>query len=187
MHWWLIIKTFRPNIQHIYGVDNIESDTISRLPFMLVYKYKPITMKSQFHANNLFAISRDGENIFYHYISWMFKENKKKDLRRVNSKLITYTSYRVSGYSRQYLNNVVYYNRIGTYTCRKVFTDVCYIGTISILTIPLLVDLQKKQGILYFKGLVMQVELYTKPCKIFQRFKREGLLMGVFHPRILQN
>ena len=29
--WRLIIKEFGPNIQHIYGVDNIVADTLSRL------------------------------------------------------------------------------------------------------------------------------------------------------------
>ena len=31
MYWRLVLKEFGPNIQHIYGVDNIVADTISRL------------------------------------------------------------------------------------------------------------------------------------------------------------
>ena len=37
--WRLIIVEFGPNIQHIYGVDNIVSDTISRFPSTPSNKY----------------------------------------------------------------------------------------------------------------------------------------------------
>ena len=58
MCWRIIIKEFGPNIQHIAGDDNIVSDTLSRLTSMPSDKYKPYTIKSQCHANELFAIGR---------------------------------------------------------------------------------------------------------------------------------
>ena len=45
-HWRLIFKYFGPNIQNIYGVDNIVSDTLNRLPYIPVDNYEPITSKS---------------------------------------------------------------------------------------------------------------------------------------------
>ena len=44
--WRLIIKEFGTNIQHIYGVDIILDDMLSRLPYTSVYKYNPITKKA---------------------------------------------------------------------------------------------------------------------------------------------
>ena len=58
MCWRIIIKEFGPNIQHIAGDDNIVSDTLSRLTSMPSDKYKPYTIQSQCHANELFAIGR---------------------------------------------------------------------------------------------------------------------------------
>ena len=58
MRWRLIIEEFGLNIQHIYGVDNIVSDTLSRLPSASIDNYEPRTMKSQCRADELFAIIR---------------------------------------------------------------------------------------------------------------------------------
>ena len=51
MIWRLIIKELGTYIQHIYGVENIVSSTLSRFPYSLVDKYHPITIKSQCCAN----------------------------------------------------------------------------------------------------------------------------------------
>ena len=51
-----------PNIQHIAGFDNILADTLDRLPYTSVDKYKPITSKYQCNANKLFATDRVEDN-----------------------------------------------------------------------------------------------------------------------------
>ena len=58
MWWRLILEEFGPNIQYIDGVDNILSDTLSRLTSISVDKYKPSTSKAQCYANKLFEIGR---------------------------------------------------------------------------------------------------------------------------------
>ena len=58
MSWQLIIEVFGFNIQHISGVDNIVSDTLSRFSYTSVYKYDPITSKTQCCANELITIVR---------------------------------------------------------------------------------------------------------------------------------
>ena len=58
MRWWIILKYFRPNIQHISGVDNIVSGTLSRLPSTTRDKYQSCTRKYQCRANELFVIGR---------------------------------------------------------------------------------------------------------------------------------
>ena len=58
MRWKIIIEEFGPNIQHIATFDNIVADALSRFPSTPGNKYKPSTMKAQFHVNDLFAISR---------------------------------------------------------------------------------------------------------------------------------
>ena len=65
MRWRLIIEYFGSNIHHIAGVDNIVSETISRLPYMRSNMYKPCTRKSQCHANELFAIGRLEKTIIF--------------------------------------------------------------------------------------------------------------------------
>ena len=62
MRWRLILKYFGPNIQHISGVDNIVSDTLSRLPYRPSDKYKPCTKKAQCCANELFTPVRVENN-----------------------------------------------------------------------------------------------------------------------------
>ena len=54
----LILEEFGPNIQHIYGIDNILADTLSRLASTSVDKYNPSTREYQCCANELFRISR---------------------------------------------------------------------------------------------------------------------------------
>ena len=46
MRWRLIIEYFGSNIHHIAGVDNIVSETLSRLPYMPSNKYEPFTRKA---------------------------------------------------------------------------------------------------------------------------------------------
>ena len=62
MRWRLIIEEFGPNIQDIAGVDNIVSDTLSRLMSTPSNKYDPYTGKSRCCANESFAISRVENN-----------------------------------------------------------------------------------------------------------------------------
>ena len=47
MNWRLILEEFGPNIYHIAVVDNILADKLSRLTYMSLEKYDPITMKAQ--------------------------------------------------------------------------------------------------------------------------------------------
>ena len=51
IHWQLIIEEFGNNIKHIAGVNNIVSNTISRLLYTPSDKYKPCIKKAQFRAN----------------------------------------------------------------------------------------------------------------------------------------
>ena len=56
MRWRLFIGEFGPNIQHIYGVDNIVADMFSRLPSTPRDKYEPFTRKARCCVNELFVI-----------------------------------------------------------------------------------------------------------------------------------
>ena len=58
----IILEDFGPNIQHIYGVDNIVANTLSRFPSTTSDKYKPCTRKYQHCANELFSIVRVENN-----------------------------------------------------------------------------------------------------------------------------
>ena len=62
MRWRLMLEEFGPNIHHIAGVDNIVSDTISRLPSTTSDKYEPCTRKSRCCMNKLFSIGRVENN-----------------------------------------------------------------------------------------------------------------------------
>ena len=44
--WLLILKYFGTNIKHISGVENIVSDTLSRLPSTIIDRYGPSTSKA---------------------------------------------------------------------------------------------------------------------------------------------
>ena len=63
MHWQLILEEFRPNIQHIAGVEKILSDMLSRLSSTSFDKYEPSTIKSKCRANELFEIGREEKKI----------------------------------------------------------------------------------------------------------------------------
>ena len=58
----LILEEFGTNIQHIYGVENIVSDTLIIFPSTSRDKYKPCTRKAQYCANKLFVIGRVENN-----------------------------------------------------------------------------------------------------------------------------
>ena len=58
IYWILTIEEFGHNIQHIYGVDNIVADNLSRLPSTLIKKYEPITSKAHYSVNELLVIDR---------------------------------------------------------------------------------------------------------------------------------
>ena len=58
----LIIKEFGPNIQHIAGVHNIVSVTISRLMFTPSDKNETCTRKAKCRINKLFTIGREEKN-----------------------------------------------------------------------------------------------------------------------------
>ena len=78
MLWQLVLETFGPNIQHISGVDNIVADTISRLPSTSAGKYKPITRKSHYCINTLFAIVRPENNEYFVPLNLMNVQIEKK-------------------------------------------------------------------------------------------------------------
>ena len=65
MFWRLILEELGPNIQHIYGVDNIVADTLSIFPSTPSNTYKPCTRKAQCRANELFALGRIENNQDY--------------------------------------------------------------------------------------------------------------------------
>ena len=68
--------------------------------------------------------------------------------------------------------------------CRKACVDVCQIGTISISTTLVVVDLQKKIGeVCYWIGLVTKADLFDKTCKICQQFKKRKTLYGHLPPK----
>ena len=69
MRWKLILKKFETNIQHIYGVDNIVYNILSRLPSISVENYKPSTSKAQCCAEELFEIGRVENNKCFSNIS----------------------------------------------------------------------------------------------------------------------
>ena len=62
MCWQLILEEFGPNIQYIYGVDNIVADTLSILPSTRSKNYESCTRKDQCRANELFALGRVEKN-----------------------------------------------------------------------------------------------------------------------------
>ena len=74
----------------------------------------------------------------------MYKDNNKKKQEIYIYKLNTYISDKGSGYSRQDLDDVeiICYDRKNMYL--KICKNVFYIGTISISTTQVLVDLQRK-------------------------------------------
>ena len=57
MHWVIIIKVSGTNIHHMYGVDNIVSDILSRLPTAPNNQNKSMNRKSQCYADDLFMAS----------------------------------------------------------------------------------------------------------------------------------
>ena len=69
MRWKLILEEFGTNIQHTYEVDNIVYDILSRLAYISVEKYKPITRKNQCCAEELFEIGRVENNKCFSNIS----------------------------------------------------------------------------------------------------------------------
>ena len=91
MRYQLVIKEFVPNIQHIYGVDNIVADMLRRLPYTPVKKYEPGTKKALCHANNLFTTSRLEKNEDCVPLKFLnVQREEQKYLRKNNYKLITY-------------------------------------------------------------------------------------------------
>ena len=57
-----IIKEFGPNIQHIYGVENIVAYIISRIPYTPVDKYYTRTLKAQCCRRKLYTLGRKKMN-----------------------------------------------------------------------------------------------------------------------------
>ena len=67
MHWQLILEEFGNNIQHIAGVDNIVSDTLSTFPYTPVDKYETKTVMAQCCVNELFKkIGEEEKNVLIH-------------------------------------------------------------------------------------------------------------------------
>ena len=55
MHWWLTLKDFELNIQHISGVENIVADTISRFLSTTFDLDESKTTRDLSKANGLFT------------------------------------------------------------------------------------------------------------------------------------
>ena len=53
MRWWLILEEFGPIINHIYGVDNILADILSRFPYTTVNQYENRTTRYLSQPNKL--------------------------------------------------------------------------------------------------------------------------------------
>ena len=62
IRWILIIGAFGPNIQHIAVVDNIVSNSCSRLPSTPINKYDNCTRNSQSCVNESFTLGRIENN-----------------------------------------------------------------------------------------------------------------------------
>ena len=100
MHWWIILEEFGPNIQHIAGVDNIFSDTLSILPSEPRNNRDPFTRKYQCRVNKLFALCRAENNENRFLLNLLIVQIEKQiELRNINSKLSTYISDLGSSYS----------------------------------------------------------------------------------------
>ena len=52
--WKLILEEFGPSIHHIYGIDNLVADMISRLRSTTIDQYEPSTTIALSKANMLF-------------------------------------------------------------------------------------------------------------------------------------
>ena len=88
IQWWLNIKEFGTNIQHIYRVENITAYKLSILPYTPVDKYEPSTSKAQCCAKKLFKTSRAENNKYCFPLNWLkVQREQQKYLRKVNSKL----------------------------------------------------------------------------------------------------
>ena len=90
IRWRLILEYFGPNNQHIYGVDNIVAETLSRLPFTSVNKYEPCTRNSKCCENDLFEIGRVENNEYCFPLNIFIQRRKQqKEMRNINSNLST--------------------------------------------------------------------------------------------------
>ena len=107
MCWRLILEEFGYNIHHIYGVDNILSDTLSILPSTPSDKYNLCISEDQCRANELFAHGRIENNKNSSLLILLIVNiEQQKELRNIYYKLSTYISDQVSGYYIQALCDV---------------------------------------------------------------------------------
>ena len=85
MRWKLIIEEFGPNIQYIYGFDNMLADILSRFLSMISNKYDICTRKAQFHVNKLFGICRVKNNGYRFPLNLLIVQiEQQKELRNTN-------------------------------------------------------------------------------------------------------
>ena len=130
--------------------------------------------------NKLLAISKAEKNEYCFPLNiFNVQREQQKYLRKVNSKLITYISDKVFGYSKQALDNV----GITCYDRNIYVPQTLHISVIDwyhlYLNHPGVSRLAKTIiELCYCKVLVTQAELYSKPCKIFQRFKKRKTIYG---------
>ena len=170
MRWKLILEEFEPKTQHISGVDNMVSDTLSRLLSTTSDKYEPCTRKAQCWANELFTIGRVENNKDCFPLNLIIVQiEQQKETRNINSNLSTYISDRVSSYSMQELDNIeiiCYDSKIYVpQSLRRHVLDWYHFY----LNHPGGSRLAKTiQEVCYWKGLVTQVDLLAKTCKICQ-------------------
>ena len=185
MRWRLIIEDFGPNIQHIYGVDNIVSDMLIRLTYASADTYDPSTVNAQCDTKELLAISRE-ENKKYRFLLNILNLHRewKKETRKINSKLSAYISDWGSGYSKKALDKVeiICYKRKSymPQTLQRRVLDWYHFY----LKHPGGSRLAKIiQEVWYWIGLVTQEYLYDKLYRICQKFKNRNTFYERLPPK----
>ena len=106
IHWKIVIEDFGPNIQHMAGVENIVSDKIIRMSSLPNYWDDTSTRNPQCRENDSFVNSVEQSNYGVFILDILLvKIKQQKYIRKINPILSTYTHNRISGYSKQYLEN----------------------------------------------------------------------------------
>ena len=187
MCWRLIIKEFGPNIQHIVVVDIIVADTLRIFSYNPSYKCKLCTRKAQCCTDNLFTIGRIENNEDYFPLNLLILQGEQEKIpRNIDSKLSTYISDRGSGYSMEYIDDV----EIICYDRKVYVPQSLHIHGIDWYNFYLNQPggsrlLKTIQEICYWKGLVMQANLYVNTCKTYQQSKERKTICGNLKPKII--
>ena len=99
MHWQLILKEFRYDIQHISVVDNIVADTLSIFLSTTFDLDDPSTTRDISWSNELFSnrVAQTVEGGYPLYLVLVHKE-QQKDIRKINNKLSVCMWDQISSY-----------------------------------------------------------------------------------------